>query len=153
MDAELENELTRYVVTKLANGEDADTVIGDVCRRAKWKWPQAAAFVEQVRANHRQEITGRRMWILAAIGIVIIAAGVSITLFSMAGFFPALEIALNRAHEQGVPGMVRAFFAAMKNTPVEPRLLVFGLLMFFGGLWGTRQALIHYLSGRSADEL
>lgn len=153
MDAELEKELTRFVVTKLANGEDADTVIGEVCRRAKWNWPQSTAFVDQVRASHRQEITGRRLWILAVIGVVIIAAGASVTLVSMAGFFPAVEVAWSRAHDQGVSAMLRTFFAAMANTPVEPRLLVFGLLMFFGGLWGTRQAFIHYLSGHAADDL
>lgn len=153
MDAEMEKELTSYVVTKLANGEDADTVIGEVCRRAKLDWPRATVFVEQVRTDHRQEITGRRLWILAVIGIVTIAAGASITLSSMAGFFPALEIALNRSQELGLSGMVRVFFAAVGNSPIEPRLLVFGLLMFFGGLWGTRQAFVHYLSGRSADDL
>ncbi len=121
-----EQELTRYVIDKLAAFATRNDVVFDVCRVMDWEWDRAELFVKAVQErNFRRIAFGQSPWILfLGVGVLILGLGLTMGMFILLWDAYRGELLSNPALVLRAPRLVYAFFVGVT--------MIVGSL---GGLW------------------
>ena len=72
-------EATEYVIRELGKHRSRDDIVNEICKQTNWPWKQVRHFVQRVEVQHEDQITGRQMPLLIALGVGAIVAGLLLT--------------------------------------------------------------------------
>lgn len=131
-----EEELTRYIINRLAEGVGRSDVIHEVCERSAMSWPQAETFVDQVSMTDREKIAGRTFPLLALISVGTIVAGGAIVALLVGSFLETTHLIGATRNKFEV---VAAVGWLAQNANALP-LGGIGLAMILGGAFGLIRA-------------
>jgi hypothetical protein len=132
-----DSEIIAYFVQHLAESDNPDDLIMDICDKTGRKWEDVESLLEQVRAEHEQEITRRQSPLLTMIALVTFATGVGILIYS--SYFLVLVIQEYSSASVSLLGIPDLFQAILAVAYTSIGGLVLGLGMLLGSLLGMRQ--------------
>jgi hypothetical protein len=153
------NELSAHIVKQLAEAEEVDDVIFDVCQLTGYDWDTAKALVAQVQQDREPEIVKKQFPLMFAVALIIFLGGLLLVSYGL--------YALVR--RQTVPGDLQAFLAQIIEKRVDPvtgfrsavwpyfylflynlynpiSAILFGGAMIYGSLVGMRKVWSALLS-------
>ncbi len=131
-----DEELTRYIIDRLAEGVGRSDVIHEVCERSAMSWPQAESFVDQVSTTDREQIAGRTFPLLALISLATVIAGGAIVALLVGSFLQTTHL-VGAARDKFE--VVAAVGWLAQNANALP-LGGIGLAMILGGVFGLARA-------------
>lgn len=158
-------ETERFILDELLKGRPKEAVIEAVCMRAHQDWDQAERWVEMVASQHHSQLAARRNWIIIPLGLLTVAAGLVLIVFSSIQLWNPLMLILGfpEARISAVPtldhSVSRAPFWNMATELIESSggqgralgsmgrslgqivsIFIVGFGMTVGGLYGLYRA-------------
>ena len=152
-------ELTTQIIKQLAEAEDVDNVILDVCQTTSYDWETAKALVAQVQQDREPEIAKKQFPLMFAValsiflgGLVLVSYGIYVLVRNQAA--PAdfqaylTQIVEKRVNpEAGFQSAVRSYLFFFFHNLYNPiTALVFGGAMIYGSLVGMKKVWSALLS-------
>ncbi len=78
-----QQEATEYVIRELGKHRSRDDIVREICKQTNWPWKQVQHFVQRVEVQHEDQITGRQMPLLIALGVGTVVAGLLLIIFTI----------------------------------------------------------------------
>lgn len=78
-----QQEATEFVIRELGRHRSRDDIVREICEQTNWPWKQVQHFVQRVEVQHQDQITGRQMPLLIALGVGTIVGGLLLIVFAI----------------------------------------------------------------------
>jgi len=115
----------------------------DICDKTGMSWPEAEALVQQVQAEHEQEVTKRQFPLLSLVAFSIFVGGVGLLAYSLYMLFLTTSAyAITTLNPWDLPDTLNFIFNYAAFTL---SLILFAIAMILGSLLGMRQVWITIL--------
>jgi hypothetical protein len=119
-------DISKFILERLAAAGNRDDLIRDVCLRAGIAWPEAEALVDQVEAKDEKTILRRQSPVALTTSIMFVLAGMLITgLAAFSLFWPVFQ--------KGIFFLDYIFYLIQFGHPMMLVLFI-GLAFSIGGM-------------------
>lgn len=109
----------------------------DICDKTGMYWPEAEALVEQVQAEHEQDVTMRQFPLLSLVAFSIFVGGVGLLAYSIYMLFLTTSAYTSTAlNPWDLPDTLNFIFNYAAFTL---SLILFAIAIILGSLLGMRQ--------------
>ncbi len=78
-----QQEATEYVIRELGKHRSRDNIVREICEQTNWPWKQVQHFVQRVEVQHQDQITGRQMPLLIALGVGSVVVGLFLMVYDI----------------------------------------------------------------------
>jgi len=133
-DPVMDDELSDFIVKRLAGGSSEQDVILEVCQRAGLTWPEAQSLVYGAMDNRATDIARWQLPVLLVLGLATVLAGVGI----IARFVLVVAAPMRGIAGQGdvpiSPENLNLLFWAIANAQFAGDLALGGAMIVGGGL-------------------
>ncbi len=147
IDAANYPELRKWVVGSLSGHRKPNDIIFQLCQRTGWEWNRSKSFVEQVVQIDQKAVHQRRLPLLVALGVFMVAGGVLLflpALFDMINLLSRIEPPLDLDKILFITLQARVGFLTSLR-------LITGMGMIVGGGWGIGVAIRSAITGEGED--
>jgi hypothetical protein len=80
-----QQEATEFVIRELGKHRSRDDIVREICAQTNWPWKQVQHFVQRIEVQHEDQITGRQMPLLIALGAGTVVVGFLLIVFTIYG--------------------------------------------------------------------
>jgi hypothetical protein len=134
------DQLTSYVIKHLADEDDPNDIITDLCRMNDWSWSQAEGFVRSVQDEHEPEVVRRQFPLLTVLALGTFLGGFALIAYSVLSMIEGWNALTVLARGNLPPYDAMPHLRLMIDSSLGPFSGFFlGLAMLLGSLLGMRE--------------
>jgi hypothetical protein len=102
-----ENELCKWIITRLGRGMDRNDLLLEVCQKANLSWPEAEERVCEIEAAHSGEIARRQSPVIFILSLGGLLIGLGWAAWSLFGIYEIMYAI--KPNASGDPNLIAGF--------------------------------------------